>query len=84
MLSEKQLIQWFLDNGLDMKVSYPLPLLPRLIKKARIRDELLFLFLKESFTPVNHNYVKLKFNTWNELFECYLSSLGAIRSQLEA
>jgi len=75
MLAEKQLIEWFHANGIDLGVPFPTPLIGRLFRKALILDQTLFVLLGKSFTPYdkNKNLLVLKFSNWNEMFLCYTS-----------
>lgn len=83
MLAEQDLIKWFEDNGVGIDILIPLPLIDRLVRKARDRDEILFFFLKDGFTPVTNSLVKLKCKNWDELFTCYVH-FGALFLSLDA
>lgn len=71
MLAEKQLMEWFQSNGVDIDVPFPMPLVGRLCRKAINTDPTLFLFLSKSFKPHNKNLLVLNFKTWDEVFSCY-------------
>ena len=73
MLAEKQLIEWFHSNGIDIGVPFPTPLVGRLFRKALPLDTALFTFLGKSFTSHNKNLLVLGFTNWNEVFLCYKS-----------
>lgn len=73
MLAEKQLIQWFHSNGIDIGVPFPTPLIGRLFRKALPFDNVLFTFLGKSFTSYDKNRLVLNFTNWNEVFLCYKS-----------
>jgi hypothetical protein len=83
MLAEQQLIEWFRNNGVDIGIPFPVPLVGRLCKKAISTDNNLFLFLSKSFKSHNKNLLVLKFTDWNEAFSCY-SSYGVTSSPLKA
>lgn len=74
MLTEQQLTEWFITNGVDIGVPMPLPLMSRLFRKAVSYDTALFAFLgKSCFTAHTRNLLVLSFKTWADLFACYHS-----------
>lgn len=75
MLAEKQLIDWFMSNGVDIGLEIPMPLMPRLYRNALAYDPALFAFIgKSCFTASNRsNYLILNFQNWTDAFQCYMS-----------
>ena len=65
MLAEKQLIEWFHSNGIDIGVPFPTPLIGRLFRKALPIDTTLFTFLGKSFTSHNKNLLLWALCTYN-------------------
>lgn len=73
MLNQTQLQDWFLIQGIDCGISFPIPLMKRLISKAYAYDTTLFAFLGSSYVVLSETLLLLKFKTWEEAFAHYQS-----------
>lgn len=79
MLAKQDFINWFVINGIDINVPFPLLLISRLCRKSIAFDNNLFLFLNKSFRPYNMNSVILDFKNWNDAFTCYISRNSSLK-----
>lgn len=70
MLTQKELIQWFRLNGVDIGLPFPAPLIERLKSKAKSKDVGLFVFMEDFFITSGNDLI-LRFNSWKSCYSFY-------------
>lgn len=68
---EEQFKNWFVENGIDIGVPFPIHLVDRLCRKALSSDYRLFCFLSKAFSYHKSNLLILKFKNWSQCFIYY-------------